>query len=418
MAKFIVEESRPLRGAVKIGGSKNAVLPIMAASLLCADMCKIHDVPNLTDVSVMKEILTELGAEVVWDTAEENIEINCSNIKNDTISYTLSGKMRASFLVMGSLLARFGKAKIPLPGGCAIGARPVDLHLKGFAALGAKVECEHGYAAAECKQLTGSTIYLDFPSVGATENIMTAATLAKGQTIIQNCAIEPEIVDLANFLSSLGAEIRGAGTDTIRITGVTALKGCEHTVIPDRIEAGTFMAATAATRGEVTITNVVSDHLRPIIAKLREMGVTVSETEGGINVFARDRLLATDIKTLPYPGFPTDMQAQLMSVLISSKGCSVVTETLFENRFMHVCELVRMGADIKIESRTALIEGVEKLKGAQVRATDLRAGASLVIAALSAHGQTEINEISHIERGYCGLDQKLKCLGANIARIE
>ena len=421
MGKYLIKESPALKGTVKIGGSKNAVLPIMAAALLCDEKCVIHDVPDLTDVYIMGKLLEGTGASVRWDFASETIDINARKLDEIEVSYDYASKMRASFLLMGPLLARKGKARMPLPGGCAIGARPIDLHLKGFAALGANILQERGFVEAECPKgscLTGATIYLDYPSVGATENIMMAAVLAEGQTILQNCAVEPEIVDLSNFLSSLGAEIRGAGTDTIRISGVKELSGADHCIIPDRIEAGTFMLAAAATRGNVLIQNIVVDHLRPIIAKLKEIGVVADETDSGIRIKADGQIKPTDIKTLPYPGFPTDMQAQFMGALVCANGMSIVTETIFENRFMHVGELSRMGADIKIESRSAIIEGVKKLTGTQVKATDLRAGAALVIASLSASDLTEISGIEHIERGYCNLDAKLKSLGARIVKVE
>jgi len=326
--------------------------------------------------------------------------------------------MRASFLVMGPLLARTGKVKIPLPGGCAIGARPIDLHLKGFAAMGAEIVRDHGFVSATAKRLRAARIYLDFPSVGATENILMAACLAKGRTVIENCATEPEIVDLSNFLNSIGAKVRGAGTDTIRIDGVKRLSGGTHNIIPDRIEAGTFMVAAAITGGDVELLNVVSDHLKPVIAKLRESGVVIDESERGLRVRGlKTRPRAIDLKTLPYPGFPTDMQAPFVSLLALCEGTSVVTETVFENRFMHVGELKRMGADIKIEGRSAIVEGTETLQGTQVRATDLRAGAALVLSALVAAGTSEITDIHHLDRGYCLLDEKLRALGARITRM-
>jgi UDP-N-acetylglucosamine 1-carboxyvinyltransferase len=332
------------------------------------------------------------------------------------------GKLRASFLVMGPLLARFGQAKVPLPGGCAIGTRPVDLHLKGFAALGAEIDHSHGFVTAAAKKLKGAKIYLDFPSVGATENIMMAAVLANGQTILENCAIEPEIVDLANFLNSIGGKVRGAGTDTIKIEGVPDLRATKvvHSIIPDRIEAGTFMIAAALTRGDVTLSNVMADHVKPVTAKLKEVNINVEETDNGIRVFCdrNCKIIAADLKTLPYPGFPTDMQAQFMALMATAEGTSVITETVFENRFMQVGELKRMGAEIKIESRSAVVEGVNLLTGAQVAASDLRAGAALVLAALNAEGTTEISNIHHIERGYDRLDLQLNKLGAKIRREE
>ncbi len=420
MEKFLIEQCSPLKGVVKIDGSKNSVLPILAATLLTGDKCVINDVPVLSDVFVMEEILSELGVNMVWDRNNNIITVKSGEILKKEAPYELVSKMRASFLIMGPLLARLGSVKIPLPGGCAIGSRPVELHLKGFSALGAEISQEHGYVAATAKKLKGTKIYLDFPSVGATENIIMAAVLAKGQTVLENCAVEPEIVDLANFLNTIGADIRGAGTDTIRINGVKNLKGGEHTIIPDRIEAGTFMIAAVLTKGDIVIENVLYDHLKPIVAKLEEANAKIEQTEKGLRIYfsSKQTPKGVDIKTLPYPGFPTDMQAQFMSLLTLSEGTSVVTETVFENRFMHVGELKRMGADIKIESRSAIIEGVKKLTGSQVRATDLRAGAALMLSGLMAEGVTEISDIYHIDRGYYNFDKKLVSLGAKIKRIE
>ena len=420
MARFIIENSPPLKGSVKISGSKNAVLPILAASLLTEDKCVIHEVPDQSDVDTMCTLLERLGAGIHWDKNAGIISTAASGKLHAEAEYELVSKMRASFSVMGPLLARLGEVNVPLPGGCAIGARPVDLHLKGFSALGAEVVQEHGNVRARAKKLKGARVYLDFPSVGATENIMMAAVLADGVTFLENCAVEPEIVDLANFLNSAGAEIRGAGTDTIKIAGVKTLSGADHTIIPDRIEAGTYMVAAGITRGDITVTNVVADHLKPLIAKLKEVNLNVSETDAGVRVNYEEgrRIVAADVKTLPYPGFPTDMQAQFMSLLTLAEGTSIVTETVFENRFMHVGELKRMGADIKIESRSAVIEGVKRLTGAQVKATDLRAGAALVLAALTATGTTELSDIYHIDSGYCELAEKLRLLGANIRREE
>ena len=418
MDKFIVEQSGPLKGSVRIGGAKNAVLPVLAAALLTENACTIRDVPNLSDVETMGGLLTSLGASINWNRQEGIINVNVDDLKQNEAEYELVGKLRASFLIMGPLLARLGEVKVPLPGGCAIGTRPVDLHLKGMAALGAQIDQSHGFMTARAKKLKGAKIYLDFPSVGATENILMAAALAEGQTIVENCAIEPEIVDLANFLNAAGADIRGAGTDTVKINGVKHMKGTDHTVIPDRIEAGTYMVAAAITRGDLQINNVVMDHVKPVTAKLKEVNMHVEETAQGIRVYhsGRDQVVASDIKTLPYPGFPTDMQAPFMSLLVTATGTSVITESIFENRFMQVGELKRMGADIKIESRSAVVEGVKRLTGAQVRATDLRAGAALVLAALQAEGSTEISDIYHIDRGYQDLDTQLNKLGASVVR--
>ena len=417
MDKLIIEASQPLRGTVKVDGAKNSVLPIMAASLLTHDMCTIYDVPDLSDAAVMEEILNHLGAHTAWNKAERKVEIRADKTIKTDAPYELVSRMRASFLITGPLLARTGYASIPLPGGCAIGARPIELHLKGFAAMGAQIVKEHGFVSLSAKRgLVGAKIYLDFPSVGATENIMMAATLAEGQTIIENCAVEPEIVDLAYFLNAIGGDIRGAGTDTIKINGVRELRGASHNIIPDRIEAGTFMVAAALTGGDITVENVVWDHLKPVIAKLIEAGATVEQTDVGLRVWqgARQCIRPIDVKTMPYPGFPTDMQAQFIALLTIAEGTSIVTETVFENRFMHVGELKRMGANIKIEGRSAIIEGTRALTGASVRASDLRAGAALVLAGLVAEGTTELSDVYHLERGYCGFLEKLRRLGASL----
>ena len=419
MSKFVISEGVPLKGKVRISGAKNSVLPIIAAALLGEGRSTIEEIPYLNDVRIMCDLMKSLGAGIEVSNNGSKIIVDGGNIINTTAPYELVNKMRASFLVMGPLLAKTGIATVSLPGGCAIGSRPVDLHLKGFAAMGASITQGHGYIEARVKgRLRGSKIYLDFPSVGATENIIMAAVLAEGQTIIENAAIEPEIVDLATYLTSMGADIKGAGTDTIRINGVTSLKGVCHSVIPDRIEAGTFMVAAAITGGDVTVENVVPDHLKPVSAKLRECGVEVSEELSSIRVRAGGGLKAVDIKTHPYPGFPTDMQAQMTSLMSRAEGTSMVIETIFENRFMHVSELKRMGANIKIDGRSAIIEGKNELQGAQVRATDLRAGAALILAGLGAKGITEITDIQHIERGYVKIEEKLKALGANIEKVE
>mgnify|MGYP003902504071 CR=1 FL=1 len=417
LSKLIITHTPPLEGTVRISGSKNSALPVLAASLLCDGDCIIEEIPNLKDVQCMYELIRWLGSDVQI-LHNNSVRIGTSKLKNYVAPYELVSKMRASFLVMGPLLARMGRTRISLPGGCAIGTRPVDLHLKGFTAMGAKITQGHGYVEAKAKRLKGAKIYLDFPSVGATENILMAACLADGQTIIENAAVEPEIVDLANFLISMGAEVKGAGTDTIKINGVKELKGATHVVIPDRIEAGTFMVAAAITKGNVRIDNVVPDHLKPIIAKMREIGVDIQEEDNSIIVTAKDKFKASDIKTLPFPGFPTDMQAQFTSLMSIVEGTSIIIETIFENRFMHVSELKRMGANIKIEGRSAIIEGIKKLTGAQVKATDLRAGAALVLAGLAAEGETEISDVEHIDRGYDQFEKKLLSLGARIKRID
>ena len=419
MAKYLVQKSNPLNGEVTISGSKNAILPIMAAAILTKGKCELFEVPALRGVDVMTKLLRSVGSTVVEDYENSRLEITTKEILAEEATYELVKKMRASILIMGALLARTGKARIALPGGCAIGARPIDLHLKGFQAMGATITEGHGYVEATAEKLVGANIYLDFPSVGATENIIMAATLAQGVTILENVAEEPEIVDLANFLNKMGAKIKGAGTDTIKIEGVKELYGTMHAVIPDRIETGTFMVAAAITRGTVLINNAMPDHVKPIIAKLRECGVVVEYSDESILIKADiNPLIATDIKTLPYPGFPTDMQSQFMSLLATVKGSSTVNETVFENRYMHIGELNRMGANIKIEGRSAVIQGEKTLQGAQVIATDLRAGAALVLAGLMAEGVTEISEIYHIERGYEKFLVKFRELGATIIRIE
>ena len=413
----MVEKSPPLKGTVRISGAKNSALPILAASLLGTEDIVLEDVPNLKDVDVFCEVLSLLGADVE-KYGGGKIKINSANMDKYETPYELMSKMRASFLVMGPLLTRLGKAKTSLPGGCAIGTRPIDLHLKGFKALGAEIDVDHGYVGAFGDKLKGDRIYLDFPSVGATENVMMAAVLAEGETTIDNAAMEPEIVDLANFLNKMGADISGAGTSSIRIRGVEKLGGATHSIIPDRIEAGTFMVASAITGGDIIIENVIPSHIKPAIAKLREIGCEIWENGDKIRVIGTADRKAVDIKTLPYPGFPTDMQAQFMSLMSVTEGTSVIIETVFENRFMHVDELKRMGANIKIDGRSAIVQGVNSLTSAPVKATDLRAGAALILAGLVADGKTTIDNIYHIDRGYDGIENKLSELGAKIYRIE
>ncbi len=400
-------------GKVKVNGAKNASLPIMAASLLATKPFTIREVPPLKDVSTMCEVLSYLGCKVQNKLPDEVIIDPC-DISSIEAPYHLMSKMRASFLVMGPLLAKTGRAKISLPGGCAIGSRPIDLHLKGFSALGAEINFGHGYVEAEAKELVGNRIYLDFPSVGATENIMMAATMAKGTTVIESAAEEPEIVDLANFLNQMGAKIIGAGTDTIKVEGVDQLTGTDHTVIPDRIEAGTFIAAAVITGGEVLVENVIPDHIKPVIRKMEETGVEITEQGTGLMVKSPDELSPIKLKTMPFPGFPTDMQPQMMALMTKISGESSVTETVFENRFKHVDELSRMNADISIDGRTAQVKGGNQLTGAPVKASDLRAGASLILAGLIAEGRTEISDIYHIERGYFNMVERLQQLGASI----
>lgn len=420
MAKYLVQKSGPLSGEVTISGAKNAVLPLMAATLLTTDECIISDVPSLADVTVMRRILESIGTDI-QEPVRSVLNIRTEHISTTEPDNELVGMMRASFVVMGPLLGREGKAKLYRPGGCSIGARPIDLHLKGFRALGAKITITDDYIEAEAPEggLVGASIYLDFPSVGATENIMMAAALADGVTYIENAAEEPEITDLANLINKMGGKIKGAGTDNIKIEGVPSLHGAEHTVIPDRIEAGTFMLAAAITRGQLLIRNVTPDHLKPVTAKLRECGVTVEMGDEGMYVLADDReLTSTDIKTMPYPGFPTDIQSPFMAFLTTVYGHSTVIETVFENRFMHVAELNRMGANIEIEGNRAIIKGGRKLRGSQVIATDLRAGAAMVLAGLAAEGTTQISEIYHIERGYEDFIEKFRRIGANIMKID
>lgn len=421
MAKILVNNNGPLHGEVVISGAKNAVLPLLASTLLTSAECTVECVPNLADVNIMKKMLESYGARV--DDSEPGVvKVEAKTISTVEGNPELVQEMRASTMAMGPLLARCGKCVMPMPGGCTIGKRPIDLHLKGFKALGATVREENDMVILETgpEGLQGDVIYLDFPSVGATENILMAATLAHGTTIIENAAKEPEIIDLANQLNKMGAKIKSAGTDMIRVEGVEALSGAIHEVIPDRIEAGTFMLAAAITRGNVCIKNGIPGHVRPIIAKLKECGVTVDVTEDGIIVDATgDRnLVATDIKTLPYPGFPTDIQSPFMAFLTTVDGESHVKETVFENRFMHVVELNRMGADIVTENREAIIPGGKALKGAKVRSTDLRAGAAMVLAGLYASGTTEVSEIYHIERGYDNFVSKFKSLGADIMKVD
>lgn len=418
MERLIIQGGAPLSGMVRVSAAKNAVLPIIVATMLPETPATICDVPDLEDVRTISDVLLSLGMAV--EKKGSDLVFDAAGLCGMEASYDLVSKMRASFLVMGPLLAKMGRARIALPGGCMIGSRPIDLHLKAFEAMGAEIEIADGYVEARApKGLSGASIYLDFPSVGATENIMMAAVLADGRTVIENAAEEPEIVDLATFLSGMGANIKGAGTNVIRIEGVRMLEGISHTPIPDRIEAGTFMMAAAMTGGDVVVDNVVTEHLKPLFAKLREAGVTVElEDVDRVRIVSTGKIRSTDIKTLPYPGFPTDMQAQFMALMTVGNGISAVTETVFENRFMHVDELRRMGADIVVEGRRALVRGVPFLQGAFVRATDLRAGAALVLAGLAARGETEVGELHHIDRGYDHLVEKLKGLGASISRVD
>lgn len=418
MEKIIVRGGQRLYGTVKVEGAKNAVLPVIAATLLASDgKSVIRDVPTLSDVYTINEVLRFLNAEVRFD--NNTVVVDASRVLKEEAPFEYVRKMRASVLVMGSLLARNGRARVALPGGCAIGSRPIDQHLKGFEAMGATVKVGNGFIEAEVNgRLHGAKIYLDFPSVGATENIMMAATLAQGTTIIENVAKEPEIVDLANFLNKMGARVKGAGTGTIRIEGVDVLFGADHNIIPDRIEAGTFMTAAAITGGNVLVRGAVPEHLSSLIAKMEEMGVTILEEEDGVRVIGPDHLKAVDIKTMPHPGFPTDMQSQMMALLLCAEGTSMITETVFENRFMHVEEFRRMNADIKIEGRSVILQGPSNLQGAEVAATDLRAAAALILTGLVADGVTRVTELKHLDRGYVGFHHKLASLGADIERVK
>ncbi|NLY09163.1 MAG: UDP-N-acetylglucosamine 1-carboxyvinyltransferase [Tissierellia bacterium] len=415
MDRIIVEKSPPLKGTVRISGAKNAALPIMAASLLGTEDIVLEDVPQLKDVEIMCEVLKSLGAEVK-QLDPNTLLINSNGLNNYVTGYELMSKMRASFLVMGPLLGRLGKTENALPGGCKIGTRPIDLHLKGFKAMGAETVLADGMVSAHANKLSGATIYLDFPSVGATENIMMAAVLADGETIIENAAMEPEIVDLSNFLRKLGAKVSGAGTSTIRIKGVKKLGGAKHTIIPDRIEAGTFMVAAAITGGDLEILNVIPSHMKPIIAKLGEAGCTIDEDYESLRVIGTPMLNSVDVKTLPYPGFPTDMQAQFMALMTKCNGISIAMETVFENRFMHVEQLQKMGANIQVDGRSAIVNGGKTLHGADVYASDLRAGAALILAGLVAEGETSIYDVYHIDRGYENIIDKFLSLGAKMRR--
>ncbi|WP_019243172.1 MULTISPECIES: UDP-N-acetylglucosamine 1-carboxyvinyltransferase [Bacillus] len=418
MEKIIVRGGNRLNGTVKIEGAKNSVLPVIAATLLASNgKCIIKDVPTLSDVFTINEVLRNLNADVTF--SDNVITVDASRELKEEAPFEYVRKMRASVLVMGSLLARNGKARVALPGGCAIGSRPLDQHLKGFEAMGAVVKVGNGFLDAEVNgKLKGAKVYLDFPSVGATENIMMAATLAEGTTILENAAKEPEIVDLANLLNKMGAKVRGAGTATIRIEGVEELYGTTHTIIPDRIEAGTFMVAAAITEGDVLVKGAVAEHLTSLIAKMQEMGVEIIEENEGLRVIGPKHMKAVDIKTMPHPGFPTDMQSQMMALLLKAEGTGMITETVFENRFMHVEEFRRMNADIKIEGRSTIINGPSNLQGAEVAATDLRAAAALILTGLVADGVTRVTELKHLDRGYVNFHGKLAALGADIERVN
>ncbi|HCT3759641.1 TPA: UDP-N-acetylglucosamine 1-carboxyvinyltransferase [Staphylococcus aureus] len=420
MDKIVIKGGNKLTGEVKVEGAKNAVLPILTASLLASDKpSKLVNVPALSDVETINNVLTTLNADVTYKKDENAVVVDATKTLNEEAPYEYVSKMRASILVMGPLLARLGHAIVALPGGCAIGSRPIEQHIKGFEALGAEIHLENGNIYANAKDgLKGTSIHLDFPSVGATQNIIMAASLAKGKTLIENAAKEPEIVDLANYINEMGGRITGAGTDTITINGVESLHGVEHAIIPDRIEAGTLLIAGAITRGDIFVRGAIKEHMASLVYKLEEMGVELDYQEDGIRVRAEGELQPVDIKTLPYPGFPTDMQSQMMALLLTANGHKVVTETVFENRFMHVAEFKRMNANINVEGRSAKLEGKSQLQGAQVKATDLRAAAALILAGLVADGKTSVTELTHLDRGYVDLHGKLKQLGADIERIN
>ena len=417
MPRLLVTGGCSLAGTVKISGAKNSAVAIIPAALLTEAPVRIENLPEIDDIQVLVDILTYLGVRVVWETPS-TLFIDASKLTKWQAPYDLGKKFRASYYLLGALLGRCQKAEVPVPGGCDLGPRPIDQHIKGFVSLGAKVDTEHGIVKLEADRLVGAEVYLDVVSVGATINIMLAAVRAEGRTVIENAAKEPEIVDVANFLNAMGAKIRGAGTDVIRITGVNELGPVNHCVIPDRIEAGTYMIAAAAAQGNVLLTDVIPKHLDPIIAKLREMNITVDVQDDQLRVIGVEQPQAVDIKTFPYPGFPTDMQSLAMVLLTQAEGSSIITENVFEGRFKHVDELKRMGARIKVEGRTAIVDGRTLLTGAPVRATDLRAGAAFIIAGLIAQGETIISDIGHIYRGYERVCEKLTALGAKIVEIE
>lgn len=419
MDKIIVKGGRRLEGTVHIDGAKNAALPILAASILGQDRpSELHNMPLLSDIYLMEKVLNHLTIETQLDQEERVMHIDATGELMSETPYEFMSKMRASIVVMGPLLARTGYAKVAMPGGCAIGTRPIDLHLKGFEAMGVKIKREAGHLEAFADHLHGAEIYLDFPSVGATQNIMMAATMAVGETEIQNAAREPEIVDLANYLNKMGAHIVGAGTETIRIEGVDKLVGTEHTIISDRIEAGTFMVAAAITQGNVLVKDALAEHNKPLMAKLQEMGVKIIEEDEGIRVIGPEELTPTDVKTLPYPGFPTDLQAPMTIAQIKAKGTSIMRETVFENRFMHLEEMRKMNAEFTIDGQTAIISGYRTLEGAEVASSDLRASSALILAGLIAKGYTQVTNLEHLDRGYHLFHEKLYHLGADIERVD
>ncbi|MBP8665266.1 MAG: UDP-N-acetylglucosamine 1-carboxyvinyltransferase [Syntrophaceae bacterium] len=415
MDKIVISGGRPLHGDVQISGAKNAALPVLTAALLTEEPCTFSNIPDLVDIKTAGKLLRNMGVEIE---GAGTVKISAEKLTNSVAPYDLVKTMRASILVLGPLVARTGKARVSLPGGCAIGARPVNLHIKALQDMGATVDLQGGYIEARAGRLKGADIYFDLPTVTGTENIMMAATLAEGTTVLNNAAREPEIVNLAEVLRGMGAKINGAGTDVITITGVPRLSGTEAAIIPDRIEAGTFMIAAGITGGEINVLGCVPQHLEALINKLRDTGMKIQPIEGGLRVAAGSKIASVDVKTLPHPGFPTDLQAQIMAYLCVGSGLSVITETVFENRFMHVSELMRMGADITIQGGSAVVRGVPALNGAQTMATDLRASASLILAALVARGETEISRVYHIDRGYENIEKKFSALGADIKRVK
>ena len=421
MDSIVVRGGRRLQGEVVISGAKNSALPVLISSLLTAELCSYQNIPDLRDIHTTLRLLTGLGVKIKRERPSSwtgQLTLRTDTIKKLEASYNLVKTMRASFLVLGPLLSRFGEAQVSTPGGCAIGTRPVDLHLKGLTRMGANIELVHGYVQAKAKRLTGARIYLDLPSVGATENLMMAATLAKGTTVIDNAAKEPEVVELASVLNKMGAKVDGAGSDTLTIEGVEVLGGVSHRLITDRIEAGTFMVAAALTEGEIVVRGARLDHLDSFLTKLKETGVTLASVGDGVKVKGSGGGKSVDIVTLPHPGFPTDLQAQMMVLMAVADGVSVITENIFENRFMHAQELDRMGANIRLEGNRAIVKGVQSLSGAAVMATDLRASVSLVLAGLVAKGATEISRVYHLDRGYEHIEQKLSGLGADIERVQ
>lgn len=418
MDQIKIRGGKPLHGTVQVSGSKNAALPILISSLLADGPCHFSHVPNLQDIRTIIKALAHLGVQVESRLDGNQVSLNASDVHTFEAPYDLVRTMRASVVVLGPLLARYGKAKVSLPGGCAIGARPINYHLAGLERLGAEIELENGYVIASAKKLRGNRVAFEFPSVGATENLMMAAVLAQGETLLENCAQEPEIIDLAQALRAMGAKIEGEGTGEIRIQGVTHLQGCDYEVMGDRIEAGTFLAAAFATRGSVRVEGLRPEFLDSVLGKFEEAGATLEREAKAVTISASGRPRGTDITTLPYPGFPTDMQAQFMAVMAVADGASVITETIFENRFMHVPELVRLGADITVRGNNALIRGCDRLQGAQLMATDLRASASLIIGGLCAQGETTLRRIYHLDRGYESMEVKLRKLGADVVRVS